>query len=178
MYATPNDVRVAANPEFDPASPQPDPTAADAASLTDDQLNAAIAEASSLVDDYLRARYAVPVDNGGDPANTPAAIKTWTVTIALYRATLTWLRHVLLDARDPVQLRYNDAMTSLVAARDGKVLLDLPPAAEPGGAGFAGSADDGAGAGLFDVSDAGYHAPGVGYGVRPWDRGGYLYGGW
>jgi phage gp36-like protein len=171
VYATPTDVRVAANPEFDPASPQPDPTAADAASLTDDQLLASIAEAQSLVDDYLRARYTVPVP---DPA--PATIKTWTVDIALYRATLTWLRHVTLDSRDPVQLRFDATMAALVAARDGKTQLDIPGAPAGGGSGFSGVTSDGVGSGLFDSGDAGYHAPGVGFGVTPWDWGGYLYG--
>jgi len=175
VYAEPVDVRVAANPDFDPDSPQPDPTAQDAASLTDDQLDASIAEASSLVDDYLRARYAVPVTT--DPL--PETLKTWTVDIALYRATLTWLRHVLLDPRDPVQLRYDAAMASLVAARDGKTQLDIP-VADPGpvGIGFSGVVDSGAGSDLFDASDAGFHPAGVGFGYRPWDRGGYLYGRW
>jgi phage gp36-like protein len=173
VYATPTDVRVAANPEFDPSSPQPDPTAGDAAALTDAQLSAAIAEAQSTVDDYLRARYAVPV---ADPA--PDVLKTWTTDIALYRATLTWLRHVTLDPRDPVQLRYDSAMASLVAARDGKTLLNLPPVDGPTGAGFAGIADQGPGAGLFTDADAGFHEAGVGFGVTPWDRGGYLYGQW
>lgn len=171
MYATPNDVRVAANPEFDPASPQPDPTAEDAASLTDAQLTAALLEASAKVDDYLRARYTVPID----PASVPASVQSWTVAIALYLATLTWLRHVNLEARDPVQLRYDDAMASLVAARDGKTLLDIPD--QPtGGEGFSGAVDFGAGSGLFCASDAGYHNPGVGFGGQSWDQGGYLYG--
>lgn len=171
MYAIPTDVRVAANPDFDPTSPQPDPTAEDAASLTDDQLSAAIADASSVVDDFLRARYTVPV-----PDPVPASVKTWTVDIALYRATLTWLRHLNLDPRDPVQLRYDQTMLSLVAARDGKTQLAIPPAVAGDGQGFSGVVDTGVGDGLFNNTDAGYHPASVGHGVNPWDRGGYLYG--
>lgn len=181
VYATADAVRLAANPDWRPGSPEPDAGSQDASSLTDAQLLDAVRQASAFIDSYLAARYTTPVapvDPAATPVVYPDPIGDWARDIGLYLATLTWLRHQPLEANDPVALRYQMALASLVAVRDGKATLSIPAAdSGTGGMGFSGIADPGS-AGTFDAADAGYHPAGwVGIGERlPWNWGGYLYG--
>lgn len=179
MYSTPDAVRLAADPDWRPGSPEPDAASQSAASLTDAQLQDAIAEASTLIDLYLGARYTTPVapvDASADPLTYPDPVGYWARDIALYLATLTWLRHVTLEANDPVALRYAAAIGQLTAVRDGKATVPLPSSTDTTSGGFAGVVDPGM-VGLFDASDAGFHAAGVGTAGRmTWNEGGWLYG--
>lgn len=158
-YVTPDAVRIAADPEWQAGSDQPASGGQSAAELSDGQLADAIAEASTRVDVYLAGRYTTPVapvDPNVTPLTYPGPVAVWTRDIALYFATLTFLRGAPLEANDPVNLRYTAAMTDLAAARDGKLSLPLPAADVTPGSGFVGAVANGY-VGLFDGSDAGYH---------------------
>jgi hypothetical protein len=183
-YATPNDVRLAANPLWVEGSPEPNAAAQDASSLSDEQLTAAIVQASARIDSYIGARYQTPVAEVLDDAGQPLEpvqypdeqIKFWTVDIALFLATLTYLRQMPMGPQSPVMLRYQSAMADLVSVRDGKSVLALPPAvsgdAVDSSGGYAGVVDPGTG-GLFDAGDAGFHRrgwAGAGY-APPWTTG-------
>lgn len=115
-YVTIRDLRLALTGVTDPSVATDYSTAA---SLPDANLNDAIDEAESVVDNYLRGRYIVPVSDA-----TP--IFYLARDIAAYKATLTWKRNEPMIADDPVQLRYDAAMTDLTAIRDGKLILTIP----------------------------------------------------
>lgn len=171
-YTTPSAVRLAANPDWQAGSPEPDAGAQDASSLSDTQLADAILEASARIDTYLGGKYKTPiaaVDPAANPLTYPDPIGYWARTIALYLATLTFLRNAPLEQTDPVALRYGGVMAELMSVRDGKTVLQLPSADVTGGSGFAGTADAGY-AGLFTAADAGYHRDAYGgrSGAYPW----------
>jgi phage gp36-like protein len=173
-YATANDVRLAADPSFDPANPAPDTSGQSAGSLSDAQLNDAIREASALIDSFIGSRYTTPVgpvDPLANPLTYPDPIRQWARDIALYLATLTWLRRDNLEPTDPVALRYALAMATLTAVRDGKASLPNLPSADTGGGGFAGVVYSGSD-GIFDAADAGFHRNAfAGRGSTPWEWG-------
>jgi phage gp36-like protein len=173
-YATANDVRLAADPSFDPANPAPDTSGQSAASLSDTQLADAIGEASALIDSFIGSRYTTPVgpvDPAANPLTYPDPIRQWARDIALYLATLTWLRRDNLEPTDPVALRYALAMATLTAVRDGKASLPNLPSADTGGGGFAGITYSGSD-GIFDAADAGFHRDAyAGRGPTPWEWG-------
>lgn len=158
-YVTPDAVRIAADPEWRPGSTQPDTGGQTAAELSDGQLADAIREASARIDTYLGGRFAVPVapvDPQATELTYPDPIGVWARDIALYFATLTFLRGAPLEQNDPVNLRYAATMLDLAAARDGKLTLTLTDAEPSTGSGFTGAIDPGF-TGLFTAADAGYH---------------------
>lgn len=118
-YVTKRDVRMALTGLT--SDPGVTGDASTAASMPVYVLDDAIEEACNRVDNYLRARYAVPVTDS-------SALFYVARDIAAYLATLTFKRNEPMGQDDPVQLRYNDAMIQLVMWRDGKAVLDLPPA--------------------------------------------------
>lgn len=118
MYAAPAEVRNV----LAPGGSKDDP--ATAASLSDDDLTAAITRAGNRVDTRLAGRYAVPFD----PA--PDVIHDLTVDLAAYEATLTFRKGRDFESNlDPVYLRGQAAMTLLGQIASGQVELE-PQAVE------------------------------------------------
>lgn len=100
-----------------------------AATLLDaDILDYQITSAAAEVDGRLGGRYKVPFP---DPA--PALVKSLTVDVAAYLATLTYRQSVDLEPTDPVALRYARAQALFKGIADGSV--DLPGAVVPGDGG-------------------------------------------
>jgi phage gp36-like protein len=137
VYCTPNDVRYALAPLFEPADDGTWPTTNTAADLTDDQLADAIVEADSELNSYISRYYVTPVANvEGRP---PVAVKAISRNIAAYNATLTWRRGKDLTDADPVVRRWRATMDLLTAVRDGKQILEgVPPNVGPTAASGAG----------------------------------------
>lgn len=98
----------------------PETDASTAAGLPDESIDDAIEEAGSEIDGFLRGRYVVPVPDA-------TSVRYYARDIAAYLATLTFKRNEPMSVDDPVSLRYSDAIRHLVAIRDGKEFLDLPP---------------------------------------------------
>lgn len=124
MYCTPDDVRHAL------AADNADGVDIEqtAASMDDAQLTDHISDAQSEVDSKLAVRYVVPFADG----DVPPVVKTITLAIAAYLATLTFRRTADLGDQDPVMLRYTRAESMLSDIRDGKAQLPVsPPAEEP-----------------------------------------------
>lgn len=128
MYSSANDVRKALTPGGSAAD------TSTAAGLDDTQIEDAIAEADSTVDAHLRSRYTIPQDPD-NVAVAVAPVRWWSRNIAAYLATLTFRRNKDLTEDDPVRLRYNQTMALLIAIRDGKANLSLPPVVDGAGTG-------------------------------------------
>lgn len=140
-YSTPAEVRLALNPELDPAAL--DHVEETAAQLSDTQLNDAIAQADSKINLYLALRYATPVaplDPDADPLVYPEQIRYWSRDLAAYFATLTENRNMPLDPTHPVYLRMLQVQADLKAVNTGAAVLALPAAVPSGGGGDTGVA--------------------------------------
>lgn len=126
MYCTVSDVRNALAPGGDASRP-----GGTAASLTDEQLVDAIREADTVIDLHLSSRYTIPLDEVEGEATTvaPQPVRFWSRNIAAYLATLTFSRNRNIPVDEPVRLRYDQTMQYLVAVRDGRSDLNLPPVA-------------------------------------------------
>lgn len=123
-YCTPDEVRhvlAAGADEID--------TAETAASLGDSALAGAIEDAQNEVDGKLAARYS------GIPfvaADVPPIVKSITMNIAAYLATLTFRRTLDMTDQDPVSLRYARAEANLTAIVKGQMDLPVsPPTPDP-----------------------------------------------
>lgn len=139
-----------------------------AGSLADvDLLDYHVGAAQAEVDARLANRYVTPFT---DPA--PALVKSLTVDVAAYLATLTYRQSVDLEPTDPVALRYARAQDLFKGIANGSV--DLPGAQVPGDGGASSSGtvtvrNPYVGK-LFDPDDLGlgYAQPGTGGGWRGW----------
>lgn len=98
-----------------------------------DLLEYQIAAAQGEVDGRLTGRYITPF---ADPV--PALLKSLTVDVAAYLATLTYRQSKSLEIDDPVRLRYQRALAILQELAAGT--MDLPTGQLPGGAQSTGSA--------------------------------------
>jgi phage gp36-like protein len=95
------------------------------AQLEDSQLNAAIAQASAKVSSYVGTSYVV---DAADPVIViPDLVKTCTIQIATFYATLTYRKGKDLSQFDPVLLGYNDAIATLKDVVNG--LIEVAPTA-------------------------------------------------
>jgi len=123
VYATPTDVRdVLAR---DSASPT-----GTAAELSDAKVTEQIVSAQAQVDGRLSARYTVPFN---DPA--PQLVRDITRDIAAYGADLVYRQGLDYETdRDPVMLRYQQALALLAQIASGAIDLPVDPGtAESGG---------------------------------------------
>lgn len=120
MYSVVTDVRNA----LTPGGATDDRTTA--ASLSDAQLVDAVKQADGMIDAHLSTRYTIPQDED-NPLVAVDPIRWWSRDIAAYLATLTFKRNKDVPQDDPIRLRFNLAMSTLIAVRDGKANLDLPP---------------------------------------------------
>lgn len=99
-----------------------------AATLADDQLLDAILQADAMIDSYT-SKYAIPqveefiAEEGRTIKVAPAPVRYWSRDIASYLATLTFKRNQDVTVDDPIRLRFNIAMSDLVAVRDGRSTL-------------------------------------------------------
>lgn len=101
-----------------------------AATLLDaDLLEYHIGAAQAEVDARLTGRYKVPFPDDG----VPALVKSLTVDVAAYLATLTYRQSKDLAQFDPVVLRYQRALELMKGLADGTI--DLPPGGDPGDGG-------------------------------------------
>lgn len=94
-----------------------------AAQLTDTQMNAAILTASDEVSSYAGTVY----DSSSPQAVPPSMIVNLTISLAMFYATVTYLKGKSLSQDDPVRLRYDRAIQILSDVRDGKVRIDPQP---------------------------------------------------
>lgn len=95
------------------------------AMLEDAQLNAAIGQASAKVGAYVGTAYVV---DAADPVIVvPDLVKTVTVQLATFYATLTYRKGKDLSAMDPVYLGYLDANKILTDIAAG--LIEVAPTA-------------------------------------------------
>jgi phage gp36-like protein len=85
-----------------------------AADMDDETINDSIAEASSQVDFYIGGPYRPDL---GDVV--PDTIKYLTRDVAAFLATCTWRKSKDFAAMDPVLLRYNWAIQSLISLQTG-----------------------------------------------------------
>lgn len=121
MYSSVLDVRNA----LAPGGSESDTTTA--ASFNPAQLTDAINEADAIIDTHLSLVYAIP-QSDEDPLVAVPPVRWWSRDIAAYLATLTFKRSKDIPADEPIRLRFNLIMAQLVAIRDGKAAVDLPPA--------------------------------------------------
>jgi phage gp36-like protein len=99
------------------------------AQLEDAQLNAAIAQASSKVSAYVGTSYVV---DAADPVIVvPDLVKTCTIQIATFYATLTYRKGKDLSQYDPVVLGYNDAISTLKDVVAGNIEVAPTAPADP-----------------------------------------------
>lgn len=96
------------------------PDQASAASLPDDQLQAAIDNAGSQVDSALGVRYTLPL-----AAPVPPVVVSIVQDIAAWLATLTWRRQRPLPAESPIVLRYTRATALLDQLAKGTMVLPV-----------------------------------------------------
>jgi phage gp36-like protein len=95
------------------------------AALEDSQLNAAIAQASAKVSSYAGTSYVV---DAADPVIVvPDLVKTVTIQLATFYATLTYRKGKDLSQYDPVLLGYNDGLATLKDIAAG--LIEVAPTA-------------------------------------------------
>jgi hypothetical protein len=113
--------------------------------MSDDLLNSACLRASAKISSSIGQIYGT--DSSGATIPVPEVIQQLTLSVAAYFATLSYRKNKPLDARDPVQLLYNDALLDLasiqkgandpdpqpvsVGAARGKVINTVPPALTP-----------------------------------------------
>lgn len=95
------------------------------AQLEDAQLNAAIAQASSKVSAYIGTSYVI--DSADPVIVVPDLVKSVTVQLATFYATLTYRKGKDLSAMDPVYLGYLDANKILTDIAAG--LIEVAPTA-------------------------------------------------
>ena len=116
MYVTPSDVRgVLARDVNSPTGT--------AAELGDADITAAIVSAQAQVDGRLSARYSVPFVN---PA--PQLVQDITRDIAAYLSDLTYRQGKDYESdRDPVVLRYQQALALLAQIASGAIDLPVAP---------------------------------------------------
>ncbi|HEX3959939.1 MAG TPA: phage protein Gp36 family protein [Trebonia sp.] len=99
------------------------------AMLEDYQLSAAIAQASSKVSAYVGTSFVI---DAADPvANVPDLVKTCTIQIATFYATLTYRKGKDLSQYDPVVLGYNDAISTLKDVVAGNIEIAPTAPADP-----------------------------------------------
>jgi hypothetical protein len=134
-FCTVRDVRLALTPnavEEEVARPET------AAYFQDYQIEDAILEAEGIVAAHIAARYTIVTGeveeiNPEDPLETwvwvvaPSPIRAWTRDVAAYLASLTFHRHKDIEEDDPIRLRFKMVMDNLIAVRDRKMNIDLPP---------------------------------------------------
>jgi phage gp36-like protein len=95
------------------------------AALEDVQLNASIGQASSKVSAYVGTSYVV---DAADPVIVvPDLVKTCTIQIATFYATLVYRKGKDLSQFDPVYLGYQDAIATLKDIVNG--LIEVAPTA-------------------------------------------------
>lgn len=61
------------------------------------------------------------ISGAGTVIPVPDIIISLTIDVACYYATLAYRKNKPLDLRDPVQLRYNDALSDLKAIQEGQI---------------------------------------------------------
>jgi phage gp36-like protein len=121
MYCLPSDIRANVGGT--------DAGTGTCAALEDYQLNAAIAQASAKVSAYVGTSYTV---DAADPVIVvPDLVKSLTVQIATYYATLTYRKGKALAQFDPVILGYQDAMATLKDVVAGNIEVAPTPPADP-----------------------------------------------
>lgn len=99
------------------------------AALEDAQLTAAIAQASAKVSSYVGTSYVV---DAADPVIVvPDLVKTLTVQIATFYATLIYKKGKDLSAFDPVYLGWVDATNTLKDIAAGKIEVAPTAPADP-----------------------------------------------
>jgi phage gp36-like protein len=99
------------------------------AQLEDSQLNAAIAQASAKVSSYVGTAYVV---DAADPVIVvPDLVKTCTIQIATFYATLTYRKGKDLSQFDPVYLGYQDAIATLTDVVAGNIEVAPTAPADP-----------------------------------------------
>lgn len=110
-YCTEDDVRTASRVSGDGQSASDTVSAMPAIQLAE-----IIREAQATVDAYVSSRYALP---GSPPV--PDALRSCTIEVALYLATLTFRRSKDIGEDDPVTRRYRHAMELLKSISAGTV---------------------------------------------------------
>ena len=124
MYVTADEVRVVLARD----AARPEGTAAE---LGDDELSVHIESAQAQVDGRISGRYTVPFPDGSVPRLVVDIVRD----IAAYLADLTYRQGLDYESdRDPVVLRYQQAMALLGQIAAGQIDLPVPP--EPGGGGL------------------------------------------
>jgi hypothetical protein len=99
------------------------------AMLTDDQLSGAIGQASSKVSAYAGTAWFV---DANDPVVViPDLIKTTTIQLGTFYATLIYRKGKDLSPYDPAYLGYQDAMKTLSDIQAGKIEVVPTPPADP-----------------------------------------------
>jgi len=116
-YGTASDLR-------DVLVPRGDPLSNTAASMDDIQLEEAIVDAMGLVDGYTGTAF--------DDQDVPRLVKTLTLHIAAYFATMTYRKNVELSQRDPIVLRYQNALQILAAIQQGIISIEPYVEDQPG----------------------------------------------
>jgi phage gp36-like protein len=114
VYATPDDVRAVVARSTSAGA------GTSASALSDPVLIEALASAEAEVDARLASRYGVPF---ADVA-VPALVRSLTVDVAAYLATLTFRESTDLGQDDPIRLRFARAQDLLGQLAKGD--LDLP----------------------------------------------------
>jgi phage gp36-like protein len=112
VYADPSDVRLALSPGGDEAD------TGSAASLSDEDLNAALDDAMEEIDGKIRGRYSLPF------TDVPPIVARVATDLAAFFATLTYRRGDPIQPGDPVLLRYNAAEALLTQIQKGMIDLD------------------------------------------------------
>lgn len=120
-YCTPQDVRAVLARDVAVAT-------GTAAELSDTAILAQIDAAQAEVDTRIANRYTVPF-----PAPVPALLKSMTIDVAAYLATLLYRQSKDIAQFDPIVLRYQRAKELLAQLADGTI--DLPVTATPGDGG-------------------------------------------
>lgn len=110
-YALVDEVRAAVTRDLNKVS-------GSSASMTDDQIEAAIDNAQSQVDSKMRRLYLVPFS----PA--PAMIKSITIDIAGFLATANYRQEKIIPETDPIVRRYNRAHDLLCHLAQGFYALE------------------------------------------------------
>jgi hypothetical protein len=155
VYSLVEDVRNA----LTPGGSSSDTTTA--ASFSDAQIEDAINEADSIIDTHISLLYDIPQDPD-EALVAVEPVRWWSRDIAAYLATLTFKRSKDIPADEPIRLRFALVMSLLVAIRDGKASVELPPA--DGGSevvvqnlytGYLFGPED------FGLAPAGYSGPGI-----------------
>lgn len=102
--------------------------------LSDEEITESIQRGDASIDACLMARYSIltgttwtDIETGTDYLVALAPVSQFSVSLGAYFATLRWRRGLDLGKDDPIRLEYDETMALLVAVRDGKASLNLPP---------------------------------------------------